>query len=507
MKEGIIPDKISQLRQKEAIRKILDFFDGWIYPAVYAFLALLSSFFGLELIFYPITAAIIIFCCLFGKDTKPVLVPVVLVVYSTSRLHSPQGEKPSGFFSESYVIAEMSVLAVLILAAFIFRMIVFRGEDNFFRKKTAFTLGIILMSLAFLLNGALFTGYKISDLILGVAVALSFFGLYIFFYNTLEKRSDTVKYIAYLLLLASSVIFLQLLKALFIDGAFKDGSISKNDLLVGWGMSNNIGGMLVMFFPSCFYFAATCRKGILFYALAFVFFGGVCLTQSRASILVGGAVLAAAMVFFTFRKDVARRIFVIFNIIVVVAAAIIFIVFLDKIKEIFAVLFDRGFDDSERFFIWKSGWKNFLRAPIFGVGFYEPIAPDWSYGIPNGIFPDMYHNIFVQILASCGIFGLIAYGVHLYELGRLAFKKLNTERIFIFIVLACIIGTSLLDNHLFHIFPAMVYSVFLLLAERSCCCEKEGSLGEDRCCEAENTEERVNTEDGAKSAAAAEKQK
>ena len=80
------------------------------------------------------------------------------------------------------------------------------------------------------------------------------------------------------------------------------------------------------------------------------------------------------------------------------------------------------------------------------------------------------------MLASCGAAGAAALAFHLFELLRLcAGKKPATEKLFSLAVIAAILGTSLLDNHIFHIFPAMVYSVFLLSAEWSRAEEKRGA--------------------------------
>ena len=78
----------------------------------------------------------------------------------------------------------------------------------------------------------------------------------------------------------------------------------------------------------------------------------------------------------------------------------------------------------------------------------------------------MYHNIFIQMLASCGIFGLLAYCVHFIQVVFAVKKHPSSESLFYIIILLGIFGMSLLDNHLFHVFPALIYSVFLLLSER-----------------------------------------
>ena len=321
------------------------------------------------------------------------------------------------------------------------------------------------MTLAFLLNGVFFGNYTVKNLPFGLLMALSFFIFYIYFYNTLYIDKNTGTFVGYMLVMTAGIIFIQLGKIYLFDNVIVDGSVNKDVLIAGWGMSNNVGGMLGMFFPACFFIAYKRKKlGWIFYVLAFVFFGGVCLTLSRTSALVGGIILIAAAIYLSIAKSPVRKFARIFNIAVVAAGIIFLAVFWDFVRDLFAVYFERGFDDSGRFEIWANGIRNFLRAPVFGVGFYEPLEE--SYNIENWIFPDMYHNIFIQMLASCGIFGLLAYLVHILQVAFAVKKRPTAESLFYIIILVGMFGMSLLDNHLFHVFPAMVYSVFLLLSER-----------------------------------------
>ena len=458
--------RIRALTQLPVLKQLLWFLDSYYFPAAYALLALLSSLFGLEIAFYAVSAAVVVFSSIFSRDSKPFLPMVFLAVYAVSWVHTPQYPFSSGFFNDGGVRIYLLCLGVLLVACLLFRFIAFPQDRNFF-KESKLRLGIVLMVAAFLLNGVLFSGYQIKDLPFGLLMALSFFAFYIFFFNTLSVDEKTPHYVAYILVLASGVIFLQLAKIYIFDGVIKDGSVDKNLLVAGWGMSNNIGGMLGMLFPACFYLALKSRRGgWAFYMLAFLFFGGVCLTLSRTSALISGIILLAAAIYLSIVRSPVRKFVRIFNCVAVVAGVAALAVMWDFIRELLAVYFERGFDDSGRSFIWQSGIENFLRAPLFGVGFYEPIAPDWSYDIENWIFPDMYHNVFIQMLASCGILGLLAYCVHFLQVVFAVKRRPTAESLFYIIILLGIFGMSLLDNHLFHVFPAMVYSVFLLLSER-----------------------------------------
>lgn len=449
------------------MKAILKFFDGMWYPAVYAVLALISSLTGMEIAFYAITAVVVVFTTIFSRDTKPLIAPVLMAVYAVSWKHTPQTPYESDFFYDSGVQMYFLCLGVLLVACMLFRFVVFPQDRNFF-KESKLRLGIILMTAALLLNGVGYSGYVIADLPFGLLIALSLFAFYIYFYNTLYVDKSMGTYVGYLCIMAAGIIFLQLCKVYIFDGVVVDGEINDKLIKAGWGMKNNVGGMLATFFPACFFIAYKRKKlGWIFYVLGFVFFVGVCLTQSRASTLVGGIILVAIAIYMCITKSPVRKFVWVFNAAVVIGCAIFAALRWDLVQLIFSAFTKRGWSDSSRFSIWRTGLKNFLLAPIFGVGFYEPVLPNGgSYNIENWVFPDMYHNTFVQLIACCGAFGIIAYLVHIVQVAFAVKKNPSAESLFFVVMLIGIFGMSLLDNHLFHVYPAMVYSVFLLLSER-----------------------------------------
>ena len=81
--------------------------------------------------------------------------------------------------------------------------------------------------------------------------------------------------------------------------------------------------------------------------------------------------------------------------------------------------FDQG--DNHRFERWTNGWKDFLSAPIFGVGFMDGAATDPS------MYSNMYHNIFVQLIAALGVFGLLAFLFHIIQVAVLCVRNGNAH--------------------------------------------------------------------------------
>lgn len=455
----MILKQIDKVRENTAVKKVLNFFEGDLYPVIYAVLVLVCSFTGIELVFYALTALVVVFTTIFCRDTKSLMVPLVMAVYAVSQRHTPQPPYNSDYLYRPYVLGVLGGLFALVLAALIFRLIAYKGTGNVFRTRTKTRAGLLAMAAVLILNGIFYSGYTIANLVLGIVLAFSFVFFYIYFYNTLEWTEKTAKYAAQVLVLASAVILIQFLELLIFDDPQ-----NKSQLILGWGMSNNIGGMLAMFMPASFYLAYKSKYGPAYYIFGLLVFVGVVRSLSRTSALIGGGILIVCMVLLSIKGR--YKLFVrIFNIVFVVAA-VLCVVLPTELWDVFRHYFEAGFDDSGRWEIWLNGWKNFLRAPIFGVGFYTPIAPDWSYEIENWVFPDMYHNTYIQMLASCGIVGVLAYTFHLVQGAFLIFRKTSTERIFFFLVILVLSAMSMADNHLFHVFPTLVYSMLIALCEK-----------------------------------------
>lgn len=462
------------------LRSVLAFLNGWVFPPVYAALAFICSLTGLEIAFYALTMAVVLLICLFGKDTKAIIVPLVLIVYSTSWRYTPQPPENSAFFLDHAVLSSIIVMAAIAVIAMLGRLIVFRPQQGFCKAPAYLKGGLVALCAAFLCNGIFSSQYIVKDFLFGTLIAASFIAVYFFIFNTYSGDRTTGMYFAYTVTLATAVIFLQILYALLFRDVIVDGSIDKDLMIAGWGMSNNFGGMLAMFLPAPLYLAYRLKRGWLLYLYSFVLIAAIACTLSRSALLTGLVVLVIGSIILCIAKS-PRRIF--FRIVaggIIVCGIACCILFYDRIKDIFAVLFERGWSDSNRFAIWLFGLRNLLSAPLFGTGFYIEFYEDFGFDIANWVFPDMYHNVLVQIGASCGIVGLLAYVYHLAQICNLLIRRANAERILYFMIFLAISGASLLDNHLFHVFPALVYSLALVLWEKDVVPARLLPLGQNR---------------------------
>ena len=480
-----------------SIRNICEFCDGYPFIFLYAAFMFVSSLCGLEAIVYAVTALLVVLICLFAKDTRAILPPAVLIVYSTSWMHTPQAD--SDFFNTTAAFVSLGVLGAIAVAMLAARVFLVRRRETLFARPQGLKGGMIALAAAFLLNGALSPGYVPEDLLFGALIALSFVALYFFIRQTGARRADNGLYFAACCVSAGIVIFLQIVYALLFRQVFRtaDGSasglqivqhflesgsllpavsINKDAMIAGWGMSNNFGGMLAMFLPASLYLAYKIRHGWIFYPFAFLQLAAVACTLSRTALLTGGILLLGGAILLSVVRSPRRTFIRVCNLLAVAAAVVGGVLFFDRIRELFATIFDRGFGDSNRFAIWRFGMEKFLSSPLFGYGFYIRFYPDFGFDIANWVFPDMYHNIFVQIFASCGLVGMVAYLYHISQVLCLLFRRPTADRIFYLGVVLAVCGASLLDNHIFHIFPALLYSLALGLWEKDVYAETRGPL-------------------------------
>jgi hypothetical protein len=125
----------------------------------------------------------------------------------------------------------------------------------------------------------------------------------------------------------------------------------------------------------------------------------------------------------------------------------------------FGSYINQGFNSNGRLDLYKHGLENFITHPIFGGGFDSCLEDNFGHGID----PNRYHNTIIELLATCGVVGFGAYCYHRYQTIKLFIKKKsNLSCIFLGICALALLLTSLLDNHIFNLYPTMYYSIILV---------------------------------------------
>lgn len=447
------------------IRKFMD--SNWMMFLI-ILLAGVSNIFGLEIPIYYCYTLLVALAVLFCDDLLS-LFPIACCSYMTfSKNNNPLSKEQTSIFLTNNAITHMFVIGIIVAIFVLFRVI-FDIITNKERRKTPKLLyGFLALGLAYIFGG-LFSGYyNVKTAFFGLVEILTLSFTYFCFYYTVDWKRVSKNYYAILFTMIGFLMVAEVFNMLIEGGLFEtSGKFNRNNLFTGWGHYNNVAAVCVLCIPAPFYFSCTKKNGWLFSIIGTIFLLFTILTQSRNGMLMGTITyLICVLVVLIKTKGIEKiKNLTIFSVILLMVITVMG-EFNDEIRNIFSSIYKVGTNDSGRIKIYKDGLKQFFEFPIFGNGFYECKAYRW--GIPyNGDFlPPRYHDTYVQILASCGVVGIIAYIYHRISTIKLFFKKNSLGNIFIGISILGFLLISIFDCHFHNLGPGFLYSALLLLSEK-----------------------------------------
>lgn len=443
------------------LNNIKIFLNSKVYPLFVFLIAFIAHTFSIE----EVCAGFLIFSAIVGllicDDLKFIISPLFFFIF----MFSEKSVSSDKFFEKPYLIA-IVVLSLIVLTAFVFHFILHKKNidlKSFYKSKLVF--GVVLLSVSFLTNGLFSSAeYKYINIIFAFALIACLLFVYFIFSINLQKSENLKDYIFYILFLLSILLSLQVFVTFASQPIIENGQITKESLLFGWGMWNNMGGMLAFFLPAHFYFTCTVKKyGFIFYLTGIISYVAIILTLSRSSLLVASLIIIICIICCCFIgcNKLQSRILTFFLILI----GIVCVIFLrEKILSLLNDFISRGFDDNGRFKIYAYGILNFLANPVFGRGFYSPFVLEHQF---ISFLPFRFHNTIIQMMTTCGTVGLVSYLWHRFETIRLISKKRNKFTLFIFLSIASLLLCSLLDNHFFNLYPTFIYSVLLVILEKA----------------------------------------
>ncbi len=456
---------MSNLHAASAKAALDRFISSPVFIWVMAALTLCANLWGLELPVYTVFVIFAIYMGLWGEDYLGVMPLVIFCYLAPSAANNPAKNETSIFFMKNggwYLV----VLAVALVLSILYRLIRDKGVKDFFLQKRRLLLGLLLVSGAYLLSGIGYEGYETLALRNIIFAGLQMAALLVcYFFFTATVRWDRVRrdYFCHVGLAAGAVVALQVLSIFLSGRAVENGVIHWANITTGWGINNNMGGMLAVFLPFPFYFA--CKGKWAFQVWAAALYGTICLTCSRNAILFGGICYAICLVY-TICTGSHRWLF---TLIYTVAIATVLFLLKDLLIPLFQEFFERGLSPSNRDNIYWEGLMQYLEFPVFGGSFFPvDFRPDKYSQLEtlSGFFPPLWHNTFVQLGACCGTVGLVAYGFHRVQTLRLMVRNRSREILFVSLSVLALLAVSLLDCHLFNVGPTLFYSMALAVIEK-----------------------------------------
>lgn len=363
------------------------------------------------------------------------------------------------------------VVLSIVVVAFIYHFIKFKVKLT----KGFLGISLLIVAITYLLS---ITGYFLDQKPFEFSVIfISFMGIiYLLIYMFFRSTNDGsyTKYLFKYFYYMSYVVILQtcvMLIFYFIDhasiGSFSDilslgieerfGYIKNGffvRLNVGWGLGNNIGGILAFFLPIHMYqlFKSHNLKAVIINSLGFILVViTIILTTSRGAYL---GVLAFGILFIIgfikyvpidykkYRKVLIRTGLLLLPVILIVL--VFGIDFMITFMQKSSFLNGREVD-------WVDAWNYFLEHPIFGKSWYSDTWEQDSFR--------SYHNTILHTLATMGLVGFLGFIYFQYKIVKLILKNFHLEA---FIVLSMFIIThvhGLVDNTYYaplHMIPLLV---------------------------------------------------
>lgn len=457
---------LMSLREHFIINRINKFLESPYYIMLLMLLTVLTNLLELELLMYTLITLTIVYICFFGSDLLPMMPILVSGYVAPSRVNTPGRNPESVFYGVSGVY--LMCLATVIGVALIIHVI--RERKKIAKVKPQLLWGMLALSAVYLLSGigsdhyAAIAGRNIFHAMLQSAAILLPYLLFTVFVDWEKIRLDYLEWVAFF---SGCLLCVEILGVYCTQAVVVDGIVYRDQIYTGWGMYNNIGGLLAMMIPYVFCIATRYRKVWIGILTGSVFLVCVLMTCSRSSILT--AVLAYCVCgLLMFRYVGNRR----HNTIVLIGGsiAVLFVMFLfrEQLSGLFNVLLNLGLKLNHRDIAFREGMNMFLQSPILGNGFYSTgYKPDaWStLESFHNVIPPRWHNTILQLLVCCGLFGILAYLFHRFQTVKLFLNRVSKENKFIACSILVLLLSCMFDCHFFNIGPAMFYSMALSFVE------------------------------------------
>ncbi len=465
-------------KESAAVREINKFIASpWAIGALAA-LTVLAFMFSLELVLYTVAILYAVYVGLFGEDFAPLMPLFVFCYIAPSKSNNP-GKAEGGLFygaSGIYIICIAAVALVVLLS----RIGLDRsmGYKRMFTQKRALLIGMLVLGGAYFLSGIgskTYFEFVKGNLVFAFLQFVSIILLYFILSATVRWDKFNTEYFVWIAIAMGAVVSLEVIWIYITEGVITNGSINRSLIYSGWGVYNNMGALISMSIPFAFYFACKKKRSSVYLVLGCLLTLGVILSCSRGSMV--GAVPAFLIAYvYTFFKCENKKEFRIASLVLLGVLVVVGIIFHEEIGKIFEKVpniadINNGnitFNDSNRFDVYLNGLKAFAEDPIFGQTFY-PVDYDLAQFSEvdkfSSFFPPRWHNTIVQLLATCGIVGLLAYAYHRYETVKLFIKKRTVTNVYIGIAILSLLVMSLLDCHFFNVGPVLFYSMALAVME------------------------------------------
>lgn len=450
------------------------FFSGKIYPFLMLIWMLAGYFYEKEPYFAFVNMIVVSFAFLTTRTIKPMIFFVLTVFYQMNAVHSPMDPVNSTY----YLTGRRAALLVIGAAAFVICGTIYTFKNKFYKKdnflKMPLFLPMMIFTAGLVANGFMKSDYTVGNLLWALALVVVYVVLFGMLWIALkdEDPHEITDYFTYINLLVSWMLLIEVAGIYLSGGLFVNGTVDRGAFTLGFGKTNAVGFVLASLIPMNFYGFMRNKSKVMPYVhllTAFALFGAALTSTSRNAVLIGCLYFAFCVIFSMFAGDRKKTARILLPSLIVVAAVVALVFFKEELVSLARHYIDRtDIDDglnsasAGRISIWKECLRIFKDNQLFGAGFF---GEEMKFAQPMAdIIPHFAHNTLFQLLAGTGVVGTLCYGYYRICTLKYAFRNPTLDRFMLTVAASTILTGSMLDNHLFDIYPGIYYTTALVIA-------------------------------------------
>ena len=448
---------VSLETSKQYAVKLKNWFFSVIYTPIYpVLLSLIALFFWTcnfalgGLILYVICACVILATI---RDFTPIIPPLFLV---------------SACFRELSELGSVATLIVLVPVAvcLIVHLIRFPFEKN---QLGALLPWFTLVAVAFLLGGLLskYTSDYFNGMNYIIPVGLVLPIIYFLFskYFNPPKNLDVLYYIGFTIICLAFIGIFQIVIVSAYQKLFSPIFIADNE--IGWANYNTIASIILLAIPLSAYCICKSNKVVLPLIIFVALYTGLFITLSSACFFIS-VIFLPILLFFIFRhlKNKYKQYLIYFLIIACLAFTVFFIIFNQTITWLFSSNeLNNYMSSTGRDKLFDEAIKIFKENPFFGAGLGYTNDSIYNMNLGQASLRGFnFHSTLMQVLATMGIFGLVAYIFYFTARIKILIKHNTLNNIFAFLSFVMFECYAMVDTGEFNLMPLMILVSLLLLS-------------------------------------------
>ena len=438
------------------------------FPFFTGALVLLCYYLSLDIVTIYILGITGFLMVLLLDDLTPIIPQFLFLDIIISYKNSPsEMASSSDYFTQPAILAQIGVVLSIYLLAIAARIFLMGKRRTF--KPTPLFFGLCALSLTFLLNGVGARDYNGFDFIYGLIMAAVFLVIFVLVSGNVKLCDENYEKIGWGFFAFSLVLVTELAVKYFVNRSVlldADGELEKELIVFGWGIWNTMGMLIVISIPAVAFLASRYKYGFAFVFYITLLFVCAFLTLSRQAMLGAVIVYPLSLVLAIVKSKrkamnaVAVGGLVLIGIIIIAAKWEAIIKLLGSVWD--GLFYNGEFSGNGRMRLLRVAMDFFVQNPVFGSGLWLNYSENDFTGLM--FVPEFACNTYAEMLAACGMAGFVAYLVHRVQTFIDFAQYRSFNKLYIGLLLAALLIMSMFDNHMFNIFPNIIYSALLVFA-------------------------------------------